>query len=112
MPLDHDNGETIPELGPGFHVAKGKQKDYWKHTSLWDEACKDAARVFHIEGALLPVVFDDRQILVQEYPRDRKLVFIFCRPVAQRELFHIFTFDLPPEMIAELKVTGKWQHSH
>lgn len=112
MPLDHDNGENIEGLGPGFHVSKGRQKEYWKHTSLWNEACRDAARVFHAEGALLPVTFDDRQVLIQEYPRLNKVAFIYCRQVAGKELFHVFAFDLPDDLIKELKVTGKWQHSH
>lgn len=109
MPLDHENGEVLDGLGRGFRVAKHAD---WKHTSLWDTACKDATKVFRAAGALLPIAFSDRDILIQEYPRERKLAFIFARGIARQEMFHVYVFDMPQDLIAELRATGRWSHEH
>lgn len=106
MPLNHQTGESLDGM-PGHFVAN---KDHWRNTSLWNTACEQAAQAFHASGAMFPVLFDDSDILVQEYPSAKKLVFIFLRGIAGHEHYYVYTFDLDDKAIAELRVTGRWPY--
>lgn len=106
MPLNHEQGEQIEGLPATFRVVPvGK----WFDTPLFDQAAQIAAQMFANEGAIVPVKFDETDVLVQEYPKDAKLVFIFHKMIKGKEMLYPYTWSLPPEMIAELKTTGKWE---
>lgn len=68
--LDKTQGELLQDLGPAYIVVPTSK---WRDTPMYDQACDAARAAFAKSGALLPVVFDDSNIITQEYPRhDRK----------------------------------------
>jgi hypothetical protein len=106
MPLDHTNGEIIEGLGKEFRVVPN---DKWRESKLFETAARTAATAFLKAGALWPVRFDDREILMQEYPADNRLVIVFQKTIRGNETLFPWVWDLPPEMVKELAALGKWQ---
>lgn len=105
MPFDREKGELLGELGPDFIIAPLSK---WTGTGLPEDAGKMAAAAFREAGALYPIEITEDDVLIQEYPRLHKVVFLFQRKIMGKEHFYHCTFDLPPKMVAELRATGKW----
>lgn len=103
--LNKERGEIIGDLGRGFRIVPNEK---WRDTMLWTQAAKFAVAAFVKSGALLPIHFDDDHVLVQEYPIDSKIAFIFERKVAGKEMLYPYVFSLSPKAIAELRVSGRW----
>ncbi len=109
MPLNRQTGELIGDLGPHYQIAP---LDRWASTPLYAQAEKHAAEAFFAAGALAPLYFRDDDVLVQEYPSQRKLAFLFQRKIAGKEHFYPYVFDLPDDMVAQLRAIGKWGYRH
>jgi hypothetical protein len=105
MPLDHVKGEVVGDLGHAFRVVSNAK---WRETPLFEEAARNAEKAFSQAGALLPISFDDAEVLTQEYPAARKLVMIFAKKIRGSETFFPWIWDLPEPMVRELKALGKW----
>jgi hypothetical protein len=104
MALNHDLGELIQGL-PGPYRVVPLHK--WQDTQLWEQAAEMAGKAFKRSGSLRKrVQFTD--VLVQEYPKTSKLLFLFEATVAGQPMYYPWVWDLTPEMIAEFTTTGKW----
>lgn len=104
MPLNHDLGEPIDGLGPFRVVSNAK----WRETAMFDQAATIAAQAFMEKGALLPITFDEKECLCQEFPGSNVLMFIFCKSIRGTEHYSIREFQIPDDMMKELKALGKW----
>ena len=109
MSLNRVQGELIGDLGRDYVVAPVSR---WKDTVLYEEAAKHAADAFRQSGSLSISGFDDGEFTVQEYPKKRKLAFLFCRKIRDQKHYYPFVFDLPDEMISALRDMGRWGHLH
>ncbi len=109
MPLNKEKGEVIGNLGTDYVLAP---LDRWANSGLFTEALKHAVDAFVSAGAILPCIVEPDDVLVQEYPRQNKVAFLFQRRIAGAEHFYPYVFDLPPQMISKLAASGKWGHRH
>lgn len=110
MSFNREKGEFLAGLGTDYVIAPNGR---WTDTPLYDEAARHALEVFRESGSLaIRQHFDDDEILVQEYPKSRKLAFLFCRKIRNEPYYYTFTWDLPPEMITELRMSGRWGYRH
>lgn len=109
MALDKHKGEVIGSLGPGYRVVPFAK---WMDTPLPKIAVERAIKSFMKKGALLPIRFQDDDVLVQEYPQDGRLAFVFQRVVRGRVLHAPIVFKFPPETIADLRLAGRWGASN
>jgi hypothetical protein len=105
MPLDRIRGEVIGDLGHAFRVVPNEK---WRETKLFDEAANKAASAFLQAGALWPITFDDQEVITQEYPADNRLVIVFLKTIKGNETLFPWVWELPNEMVAELRTLGKW----
>lgn len=105
MPLNHNLGEPIEGLGPFRVVPNAK----WRETSMFEQAATIAAQAFMDKGALLPITFDEKEVLTQEFPGVNVLMFIFCKSIRGQDHFSVREFQLPDDMMRELKTLGKWE---
>jgi hypothetical protein len=107
MPLDTINGETLDNLKTPYMV--GRLLD-WAGTPFFNEAAKIAEQSFIKSGHKNGMVFGASQVLVQMYPFEPMpiLAFVFCATVGEKEFFTQRQFILSPQIVGELKVTGKW----
>ena len=106
MPLNKDAGEHIDGL-PGAYRVVPNQK--WRESKLFDQAAEEAAKIFAAQGALLPIGFDDDEVLSQEYPSSNQLAFLFVKNIRGQEHFYPYVYALPVEMVAELAAIGRWK---
>lgn len=106
--LDRANGELIGNLGRQFQIVPLNK---WADTPLWSQAVKSAIGAFEKKGALHPISFDEQHVLVQEYPTQGRIAFIFARKIAGQEHFLPVVMKLDERTIAELKMAGRWPHS-
>ncbi len=109
MALDRTKGEIIGSLGVDYIVVPLNR---WADTPLYLQAEEHAAKAFLSAGALAPLTIDDEDVLVQEYPARNKLAFLFQRRIAGKEHFYPYIFDLPDNMVAELRTVGRWGRKH
>lgn len=109
MGLNRVQGELIGDLGRGYVVAPMGR---WKDTVLFNEAAQHAFNAFRAAGSMSLAGFDDAEVLVQEYPAKKKLAFLFARRIRDKTHYYPFVFDLPDDMIAELRNMGRWGHLH
>jgi len=107
--LDHNNGERIEGLPERYVVAPA---DRWTDSPLFADAVKHAVDAFMQAGALRPIFFGADDILVQEYPDTRQVAFIFARKIAGKPYYYPFVYDLPDDMVAQLKAVGRWGYRH
>jgi hypothetical protein len=105
MPLNHKTGEVIEGLGREFRVVPNEK---WRESKLFDDAANSAAAAFLKAGALWPILFDDEEVVTQEYPNDNRLVIVFLKKIKGEDVLYPFVWELPPEMTAELSALGKW----
>lgn len=125
MPLDTTNGEPIEGLTGPFRVVPAQKwmfltrlkVDYLvphpfrtikKQRAIFLDSAEKAIEAFEKAGALRPIRFGERDILVQEYPQAKAVVFVFRRKVADVEKFVPVKYELGPEVIGFLKTTGRW----
>lgn len=106
MPLDKINGEAVGDLGRGFRIVEASK---WRDTFLWDDAVKRAQAAFKKRGALLPIVIGDDCVLVQEYPAQDRIVFIFERMIARKEWLLPVVYKMDKAMKEQLILAGRWQ---
>ena len=109
MPLDKHKGELIGYLGDDYVVVPLAQ---WGDTPLYRQAEDAAAAAFMASGAIVPFSFDDHDVVVQEYPRKHKLAFLFQKRIKGKEHFYPYVFDLPPQVVTELALVGRWGRKH
>ena len=133
MPLNREQGEPHPEglqhrvvpiskykeldnVRVPYEVMQGTQFKTPKTLSrpLFEDALARAREAFEEKGAIfgnsrLALSFPEDAILVQEYPSEHKVEFIFVRKVAGEEMFvRIPPYTLPPNVIGWLKATNRW----
>lgn len=129
MPLDHERGEPNPlglrhrvvssskyrdldNLRVPYEMMTGKQfkSPVVVSRSIYEDAVERARSAFLEQGALVPIVFSEDAILVQEYPSEGMVEFIFARRIAGEEMFvRIPPYTLPPDLIGWLKATDRWR---
>lgn len=109
MPFNRETGEIIGNLGSDFVISTAER---WGATGLLLVAIEHAVEAFTSSGAVLPITIRPDEILVQEYPRQNKVAFLFQRRIAGKEHFYPYVFDLPPQMITKLAASGLWGHKH
>lgn len=105
MSLDKTRGEVIDGLGHAFRVVPNAK---WRDSKLFEQAATKASEVFIRAGALWPVSFDDAEVIMQEYPAERTLAMVFAKKIRGNEHLYPWVWELPIEMIKELKALGKW----
>ena len=129
MPLDHERGEPnplglrhrvvpvskyreLPHLEVEYETTTGKQfkSPVVVSRPIYEDAVERARSAFLEQGALVPIVFSEDAILVQEYPSEGMVEFIFVRRIAGEEMFvRIPPYTLPPDLIGWLKATDRWR---
>lgn len=110
--LNREQGEHLEGLGGGHKVVPA---DKWKDTPFWAIANVQAAQEMAKAGALLPIVFGEDGVLVQEYEHNSPpcLVFIFCRAIAGEPAYSIQKFEISQPMMVALRDAGLWsQEKH
>jgi len=105
MSLNLDQGEIISGVGGPYSIPP---RNRWMGSQFFEEARQKAIEAFQQSGAMLPVVIDPESVLVQEYTASGRLAFIFQRIIAGKEHFYPYVFTIPPDMLRELRVTGRW----
>lgn len=133
MPLHRDAGEPHPEglqhrvvpvskykelenLRVPYETTTGKQfkTPIIISRPIYEDAVARARDAFEEAGAIfgntrLSNSFPEDAILVQEYPSEGKVEFIFARKVAGEEMFvRIPPYTLPPDVVGWLKATNRW----
>lgn len=109
MPLDREKGEVIGDLGSDYIIGK---IETWAPTDMFVVAYSNAIDAFIACGAVPPISIKPEDVMIQEYPSLNKLAFLFQRRIAGKEHFYPFVFDLPMQMIRDLRASGKWGHKH
>lgn len=106
--LDKTNGEIIGDLGRGYvKVPWGK----WADTAFAQEAVRRAQHAFKNKGAMLPIHISEADILVQEYPLQNRVAFLFQRRIAGEWTYCPVVVLLDESSISQLKMAGRWLHS-
>lgn len=106
MPLNHELGEPIDGLPSQFRVVPNTK---WRETQMFEQAATIAAEAFFEKGALLPVTFDDREVVTQEFWTLPAIVFVFCKKIRGEEFLSVRKYDIPPDMMRELRANGLWE---
>lgn len=109
MPLDRENGELVGDLGRGFRIVPAQK---WRDTYLWDDAVERAKTAFKRAGAWLPIHIGDDHVLVQEYPAQDRIVFIFERTVAGKERLFTAIYRMDAAMKAHVVQMGRWERAN
>lgn len=131
MPLDCTNGEVIDGYVGSMHVvvsaralaempnlqteyqAKRKFGTVTKRRSVFEDAVAHALDAYRAAGALYPIRFDDDDVLVQVYPKQKQVAVMFQRMVAGKEMFVTRFYDLPQPVVDSLLSTaGKAVREH
>lgn len=99
-PLDRVNGEVLDGLDASMHVVveprclaemtnlttayqqKRRFGSITKHRPVFDDAVVYAIEAFAAAGALRPIRFNEGSVLVQVYPKERKIAVVFQRAIA------------------------------
>jgi hypothetical protein len=105
MGLNKVEGEILAGLG------RGKPADLEKWAcipDLFKTALAGAYEAFDAAGAPEGYEIGPTNLLIQEFHLASKLVFTFWMPISGQDTYFHYTFDLPPNLIAELAVTGRW----
>lgn len=109
MPLDRDKGEIIGDLGAHYFVAPFER---WAETPMFAEAYYNAIEAFRASGAVGTPRITQEQVLIQEYPDLNKLAFLFQARIKGKEHFYPYVFSLPGNMVASLRLAGRWGRPH
>lgn len=108
MALDRKKGEIIEGLGSQFRIVPNGK---WRETKLFEEAATRAAAAFLKSGAMWPITFDEDDVLIQEYPADRKIAVLFVKKIRGQEALYPWVWELPDAAVQELAALGKWDTS-
>jgi hypothetical protein len=103
--LDRVNGEVIGTLGRNYVIDPLWK---WTDTAMWSEATKRAVAAFLKKGAILPISFDEQSVLIQVYPDQGRIAFVFARNVAGAQCYVPVVIVLGPNEVAQLKMAGRW----
>lgn len=106
MALDKIKGEVLEGLGHKYEIAPNYK---WRESQLFEEAAMAAAEAFMNSGALWPITFDEEEVLIQEYRESNQIAIIFSKNVRGTEQLYPFVWDLPADMVRELRAIGKWE---
>ena len=129
MPLDRSKGEILEGMGDTYRVVpaakwreltrittkykvqSGTAFKIWVNRTrpIYEDAITLARAAFANAGALEPIIIDDSCILVQEYPDDNRVAFVFSRLIAGEEKVFGRGYDLTPQEVGWLVTTGRWQ---
>lgn len=111
-PLDRTKGEHIDGLGDNYKIVPLRK---WADTPIYAEACTHARRIFR-KALVADPRFDESTVLVQEYPDEDKIAFVFAhwgRKYFQRNFAWMYwtaVVTLTPALKAHLVLTGRWKH--
>ena len=126
MQLDKERGEILGGLGAPhvvspedyddlnkvrFEVEIDRPDGKWpdkRMISILDHACLLATQAFLKEGALWPVEFDERSILVQWYPSKATIVILFQHSVRGQLKFRHYTYKPTEKHIRWLCYRRNW----
>lgn len=103
--LNKVDGENLPIIGRGKPVSPSKWADVFE---MGEVAGIAAAANFKKAGAPTPISFSEENVLVQEYHLLAKVVWTFQYDIKGETFFYHYTFDLGPQIIPELVMSGKW----
>jgi hypothetical protein len=103
--LNKTDGEILPGLGKGKPVSVDKWADV---LGMAEVAALAAAANFKKVGAPTPISFSEENVLVQEFHFAAKVVWTFQMDIKGETFFYHYTFDLGPQIIPELVMSGKW----
>jgi len=126
MALNRDCGERIEGMSDKFRIAPlakwrdltgiqvpyqipGKFRPRTATRPMYEDAVETAREAFAGAGALMPVVINESDVLVQEYPDEKAVVFVFYRKVAGEDKFVTRRYDLDEKLIGFLKTAGRWE---
>ena len=113
MPLNPEQGEVLPGLGKLYRVV---DKEKWARTPLFEEARVKAHEAFRrtagkfVNADTKPLELYCNNFVVQEYPLQSKLVFLFHAVINGEEHFYPYTFELPRSLTEQLHVEGMWSY--
>lgn len=72
------------------------------------DAMQRARKAFIESGALAPCEIGEGDCRVYEFPRQGQVLFVFYRHIAGEQKEFSRRYDLTPDVLAFLKVTGRW----
>lgn len=104
--FNRTKGERVGDLGDNYYVA---EIEHWIMTPVFEAAIKNGVKQMLNRGAIMPVQFDIEDILIQVYPEDKKVAFVFARKINKVPYLAPCAFDLSDEIIAHLKQVGAWK---
>jgi hypothetical protein len=110
-PVDVAKYRDLPEVKVPYTYEDGKNFKVPRQgmRPIYVDAVERAKAAFVAEGALLPIVFPEDAIRVQEYPDEGMVEFVFARSIAGEERFvRIPPYPLHPSVIGWLKATDRW----
>lgn len=81
----------------------------WMDSELGAQVWLLAQKSFAQVGGILPIHFDDDEMLVQEYPDHPGIIFFFCKRIAGRERYFSVPITFSPGTLADLKASGRWE---
>ncbi len=121
MGLDRENGELLVSqkkgnLGPQYRVVPVAK---WLDLPYWEAAHQEAISVFARTAAdermkqkraiFPPARLSPDSVVVQEYPTQGRLVFIFQARIGVKDMHHPVVISLSPEDITQLVLMGRWK---
>ena len=94
---------------PVVHYPYGpcSKPETWQ-VPIFLDAMQRARKAFIEAGALAPCDIQEDDCRVYEFPRQGQVLFVFYRTIAGEAKEFSRKYDLPPQAIAFLKVTGRW----
>lgn len=127
MPLDHENGEILEDRDFVFRVVPVEKymnlprlttlvrettgnkfkREITVQRSIWEAAFGLARTAFTEAGAPAGTISYD--VIVQEYPREHVVAFVFCMTIRGEERFVTAPFQLTAEQIGDLIATNQWE---
>ena len=129
MSLDRENGEVLDGFVGSMHVvidarrlaemsnyktvyqAPSKFGTLTKHRPVFNDAVAHAIEAFAAAGAIRPIRFDETSVLVQVYPKEKKVAVLFQRAIAGKEYYVTRFYELPKPVLDSL-LDGKVVREH
>ena len=109
MTLHHEHGEIIKAYGMDFVVVPLMK---WADTPMFLEAYANGLRIMRKRFKGLER-FDPTEILVQEYHKAGRLLFIFHKrtPGSGKDYYAPVPVMLSPDLMNEMIMCGRWPRS-
>ena len=105
--MNRERGELIGNLGADYIV---EPLERWVSTPMFLEAYKQAVAAMKAAGALLPIRFEPDDVLVQAYPKQWRVAFLFVKRVRFVPHYHPVVISLSEDLMKQLKQQGVWVH--